>query len=107
MGFKKGSSEDIVNYHAFKDALHTEEMQKYLRGIDIDPADGPHIFQVLDIDDSGELTKDEIHQGLIRLRKPVTALQLAVVEDMIQHLFKTLEDHHCDIQEYLKWVGDR
>lgn len=58
-------------------------MQEYFRSINVDPSEAKGLFQLLDSDDSGILSMDELVEGLLRLRGGATALELSL------HMYET------------------
>ncbi|CAE7938047.1 mspIM, partial [Symbiodinium sp. KB8] len=63
----------------FQRMLETKELRELFQAVDVDVNDAESLFRLLDIDETGTLSPQELVDGWIRLRGPAKALDLAVL----------------------------
>eukprot|EP00930_Biecheleria_cincta_P039939 TRINITY_DN27407_c0_g1_i1.p1 TRINITY_DN27407_c0_g1~~TRINITY_DN27407_c0_g1_i1.p1 ORF type:complete len:709 (+),score=124.50 TRINITY_DN27407_c0_g1_i1:35-2161(+) len=73
-GSNVGVTRDV--FHVW---LHDPQVINMLEGAEIDTSAKFELFDVLDVDDGGELSLDELIDGLMRLRGPITKSDVVAV----------------------------
>lgn len=66
-----------VSWDEFKEHLDKPQMETYLKELDIDKAEAPMLFFILDDDGTGEVGAEELVNGCLRLQGGAKALELA------------------------------
>merc|ERR1712190_314625 len=66
-----------VTWDEFEHHLGNPKMVEYLKAIDLDPHEAKKLFSLLDADDSGGITAEELISGCLRLHGSAKALELA------------------------------
>lgn len=80
-----------VSRETFEEWLEDEEFVRVLEDASIDMSCRGMLFDVLDADAGGELSTSELVTGLMRLRGPVTKLDVIGVSLKVSHLVNMLE----------------
>lgn len=80
-----------VSRETFEEWLEDEEFVRVLEEASIDMSCKGMLFDVLDADAGGELSTSELVTGLMRLRGPVTKLDVIGVSLKVSHLVNLLE----------------
>merc|ERR1711920_717637 len=75
----------------FKQGLSSNPMSESFEEIGVDPSESDGIFRLLDTDGSGTLDAAEIIDGLLRLKGPATALELALLSKEVKDLAKSIK----------------
>lgn len=68
-----------VSRDEFLKKVNEPEMEEYFRAIDMDPSEAGFFFELLDIDGSGGLSREEIVDGCLRLSGPAQAVDVALL----------------------------
>merc|ERR1712087_1027630 len=68
---------NTITWNEFVECMHREEMQAFLKAVDLDEQDARALFHLLDIDDSGEIDIDELLNGCLRIHGSAKAIELA------------------------------
>lgn len=71
------------------------QMQRFMRGIDVDPSDAEHLFSLLDVEESGLINSEEFLTASVRLREPAKGLDTAMLLREVRKMavrMKDLED---------------
>jgi len=68
-----------ITLEVFKSKLESNEMKQLFQAVEVDISDAETLFRILDVDDTGALSPDELIQGWFRLRGPAKALDLALL----------------------------
>jgi len=66
---------------AFEDIekhLEDDDVQDYFETIDVDPSEAKCLFEILDIDGSGQIELSEFLEGVLRLQEPARALDVMI-----------------------------
>ncbi|CAE7421180.1 SCN4A [Symbiodinium natans] len=79
--FRKSNlnEKDELSLVEFQRMLETKELRELFQAVDVDVNDAESLFRLLDIDETGTLSPQELVDGWIRLRGPAKALDLAVL----------------------------
>lgn len=88
--FKQGdlTSQGDITWKVFQQKLATRELQELFVAVDVDQADAESLFKLIDADESGAVTPEELIRGWIRLRGPAKALDLSL---MIREMTRSTE----------------
>jgi len=80
-------NETQITKREFVRRAHMEPaMLKYLKSLDIHPADSNYIFEILDADDNGTLDRQELMEAFLRLRGPARNVDMQVLRREVQDL---------------------
>lgn len=79
--FKKShlNEKDELTLPEFQRMLETKELRELFQAVDVDVNDAESLFRLLDMDETGTLSPQELVDGWFRLRGPAKALDLAVL----------------------------
>eukprot|EP00913_Durusdinium_trenchii_P016806 g15796.t1 len=70
---------DELTLEEFQRMLQTKELRELFQAVDVDVNDAESLFRLLDMDETGTLSPQELVDGWFRLRGPAKALDLAVL----------------------------
>merc|ERR1719162_2041813 len=68
-----------ITWERFEGCLEEPFMREFFDAIDVDLADAPSVFALLDSDDSGDIDMDEFLNGCLGLHGPAKAIHLATL----------------------------
>merc|ERR1712228_463339 len=71
--------------------LRDPVLNNLLEEVDIETSTKFELFDVLDVDDGGELGLDELIGGLMRLRGPISKSEIVAIRLKVQYMTKLLE----------------
>jgi hypothetical protein len=94
----KGSGE-VFSKQMFQRALENPEVRKLLLEMDISDTDHMVLFDVLDADGSGNLSVDEIVQGLVQVQGQARALDIVAVRLGMRAMQRQLKDQLTEQKE--------
>jgi len=77
-------------------------MLHYFEAIDVNPSEAKGLFSLLDLDNSGTIDAEEFLAGCIRLRGPAKALELALLVQQVERLFRKFSEHAAIAEAALK-----
>jgi len=81
-----GSMLQSITNESFMEQLKTKPaIQDYFKSIDVSPQEADGLFELVDRDNDGELDTVEFMHGLLELRGPARALELAILEQEFRH----------------------
>jgi voltage-gated sodium channel len=69
----------VITWDAFVDLCEDPRMAEFFEAIDVDQAEAPGVFHLLDSDDSGEIDLDEFLHGCLNLHGPAKAIHLSTL----------------------------
>merc|ERR1719382_413736 len=87
----------LMNLEKFINNLQDENLQKYLKAIDLDQAEAYDLFLLLDADDSDEVDEDEFVNGCLRLHGVAKAIDLATLTRDYKQWAMTCDERLHDI----------
>jgi len=98
---KPSSGDNIVTRAVFDNWLTKSAMLTLLRNIDIETATKHELFDVLDVNMDGCLSKDEVASGLMRLRGAVTKSDIVAIRMQVRFMSKLIDKlHTCLARNY-------
>lgn len=103
--FGEHGKEQPITEEVFQEKLASNVMQEFMKSIDIDSKEGDKLFSLLDLDCTGTLDPRELVSGILRLRGPAKALDLAVITNEISrmrsqhHAIETRLERMCEVLE--------
>ncbi|CAE7233184.1 CACNA1H [Symbiodinium natans] len=68
-----------VTLEDFQDHFNDVEVRAFFHGLDLEPSDAWVLFSLLDDDGSGDIDAEEFVEGLLRLKGPARAIDLAAI----------------------------
>merc|ERR1712187_9201 len=92
----------FISFNEIEDHLQSEAVQEYFKAIDVDPSEAKHLFEMLDINGSGEIDLEEFLSGCLRLQGPAKALDLLLVTRENRRFFYKVETQMARILSLLK-----
>lgn len=101
-----GMAQENITLEAFETKIADKEMTEYFKSINIDPSEAQGLFQLLDVDGSGDVDCVEIVNGLLRLRGNAKALELSLLMSEICRLHQRM-DHTELVMEHQALVIPR
>lgn len=81
-----------ISRERFNSWLQDQDFQSLLQEAEIDIANKFQLFDVLDVDQGGLLSLDELTTGLMNMRGPITKADIVAVRLMVRHLIMDLEE---------------
>lgn len=84
----KEAKNGLISRQQFLGMLHDAPMMEFFQSIDVDVSMADSLFTLMDLDDSGEISVDELFAGCIKLRGSAKALDTAV---LVRDVNKVLE----------------
>lgn len=103
-----------VTWQEFQEQLGLQEMQEVFRSINIDTAEASTLFQLLDIEETGNISLCDFYDGCMRIRGAAKAIDMVTVlyesrrsTQRIVRLLKKTSDAVEEIAGILKVPGSR
>jgi hypothetical protein len=84
--------EACITRRDFSSMLRTPTLLKLLDDADIETSVKSELFDVLDVDMGGELEMEELVNGLMSLRGPITKTDIVAVKLKVRYITKMIED---------------
>lgn len=91
----------VMNLEKFCNNLEDENLQKYMKAIDLDSAEAYDLFLLLDADDSDEVDEDEFVNGCLRLHGFAKAIDLATLTRDYKQWTMTCDERLHEVQTCL------
>eukprot|EP00931_Biecheleriopsis_adriatica_P041215 TRINITY_DN23587_c0_g1_i1.p1 TRINITY_DN23587_c0_g1~~TRINITY_DN23587_c0_g1_i1.p1 ORF type:complete len:353 (-),score=74.26 TRINITY_DN23587_c0_g1_i1:215-1273(-) len=86
-----------ITWETFSSMMRSQELKEFFAAVDVDMDDASGLFNLIDFNDNGSITRQEFMQGWIRLRGSATALDLHLLmrdyrvnEALAQRQFKEM-----------------
>mmetsp|Transcript_54110 Transcript_54110/g.126347 ORF Transcript_54110/g.126347 Transcript_54110/m.126347 type:complete len:657 (+) Transcript_54110:64-2034(+) len=104
--FKRSDLNDTteIDWIDFQAKLNTRELQELFAAVEVDVADARSLFKLIDTDDSGSVTPDELMRGWIRLQGPAKALDLSLMLRDSTRNFESLQKQMHDLRLGMVWL---
>jgi len=102
---KSVSKPFLVTRQIFNKWLGKKEMMELLELIDVETASKHEIFDVLDVNIDGELSRDELVDGLMRLRGPVTKSDIVAIRMKVRHMTQLLYELEAVVRNDYEVTG--
>jgi len=87
------ASDGDISWEVFESKLQTPEVQALFKILDVDDVDAHRLFQLIDIGDYGRVNPIELMHGMLRLRGPAKALDLALLLSETNIMHRRLHEH--------------
>eukprot|EP00747_Dinoflagellata_sp_TGD_P214096 gnl/TRDRNA2_/TRDRNA2_86988_c0_seq1.p1 gnl/TRDRNA2_/TRDRNA2_86988_c0~~gnl/TRDRNA2_/TRDRNA2_86988_c0_seq1.p1 ORF type:complete len:371 (+),score=33.42 gnl/TRDRNA2_/TRDRNA2_86988_c0_seq1:44-1114(+) len=97
-------SSGSISFDEFTRLLNHPQMQAYLQSIDISPEDGALLFTILDDDGSGEINKNELVQGCMRLYGSASHLEVSAFVKEMREATSERVRHEKRVEEALQGI---
>jgi hypothetical protein len=88
---KGENSQQTITLDAFEEKLDTAAMKEYFEAVNLDTSEAPYLFEILDMDGSGSVDREEFVSGLLRLRGNAKALDLTVMMKETSRVYQHME----------------
>merc|ERR1711920_288314 len=75
----------------FEKHIEDEKIQAYLRSRQIDIGQVRTLFELLDVDETGDVDMEEFVQGVLRLKGGATSMDLAVLTYRVEHILHRIQ----------------
>lgn len=82
----------MITWQQIQEQKDRREMQEYFRAIDVDISEAQHLFNLLDLNDTGYISADNFLNGCIRIRGPARALETMLLLRETSRLSKRLDE---------------
>lgn len=106
----EGADEDgngTLTFEEFEGQLGNRFMQAYLQAIDLDEEEAVMLFQLLDIDESGEIEADDFVSGCIKLHGGAKAIDLAAFVHEFRRTAKQWNYRFDLVERSLSWLCEQ
>jgi Ca2+-binding EF-hand superfamily protein len=95
-----------VTWDEFEVQLAAPQLQSFLKALDLHVDEARALFQLLDVDDSGEIDADELVQGCLRLHGQAKAIELAAFMHEYRRTVRRAKVHEDEVSKSLSWICD-
>lgn len=93
-----------ISWDEFSAQLDNPQMLEYLKGIDLDPDEAADLFNLLDIDESGEIDSDDLVSACLRLHGPAKSIDLATFMREYERQCGFWSQHAALVEQSLRLV---
>lgn len=99
------NEKNAIDWKVFQAKLDTRELQELFEAVEVNVADARSLFRLIDTDNSGSVTPDELMRGWIRLQGPAKALDLSLLLRESTRNFDSLDRHLCALRHVVAWLA--
>eukprot|EP00747_Dinoflagellata_sp_TGD_P038907 gnl/TRDRNA2_/TRDRNA2_139950_c1_seq1.p1 gnl/TRDRNA2_/TRDRNA2_139950_c1~~gnl/TRDRNA2_/TRDRNA2_139950_c1_seq1.p1 ORF type:complete len:374 (-),score=69.36 gnl/TRDRNA2_/TRDRNA2_139950_c1_seq1:11-1132(-) len=99
------SNDGVIHFSEFERHMGTQEMQKLLREIDVDPSEARCLFEILDMNGEGSIDGEEFLSGCVRLQGPAKALDLCLVTRETRRMFERFQRRGAAMEAHLQRIS--
>merc|ERR1712113_448899 len=99
------TGEKEITWDIFESKLASRTMQDFFVTIDVDISHAQRLFELLDIDGSGSLDRDEMINGFLKLRGPAKALEVMLLMRWVQEIQGQIVSHNAAMEAKMDQVG--
>merc|ERR1712083_725515 len=92
------TGEQEITWDIFKTKLESRTMQDFFLTIDVDISNAQQLFELLDLDGSGSLDRDEMINGFLKLRGPAKALEVMLLMRWVQEIQTQTVTHNAKME---------
>merc|ERR1712113_104432 len=96
------TGEKEITWDIFESKLASRTMQDFFVTIDVDISNAQQLFELLDLDGSGSLDRDEMINGFLKLRGPAKALEVTLLMRWVQEMQTQLMMHSATIDRKME-----
>ncbi|CAE7456072.1 CAC [Symbiodinium natans] len=93
-----------IDWIDFQAKLDTRELQELFAAVEVDVADARSLFKLIDTDNSGSVTPDELMRGWLRLQGPAKALDLSLLLRDSTRNFDSIQRQLHDLRVAVSWL---
>jgi len=93
-----------IDWIDFQAKLDTRELQELFAAVEVDVADARSLFKLIDTDNSGSVTPEELMRGWLRLQGPAKALDLALLLRDCTRSFDSTQRQLHDLRVGVSWL---
>ncbi|CAL1162046.1 unnamed protein product [Cladocopium goreaui] len=94
----RSQDEDKVTLQNFERRFHDTDVRAFFHGLDLEPSDAWILFSLLDNDGSGDVDSQEFVEGLLKLKGPARAIDLAVLSRDLKTCVKQAQSSQQRLQ---------
>merc|ERR1712113_1223052 len=93
--------DEMITWNIFNKKMETKVMKDLFVAMDVDPSEAFQVFELLDADGSGNVDKEEILSGVLKLRGPAKALEVILLLRWVHELVDMMKSHQYFVMERL------
>mmetsp|Transcript_59054 Transcript_59054/g.104967 ORF Transcript_59054/g.104967 Transcript_59054/m.104967 type:complete len:580 (-) Transcript_59054:57-1796(-) len=93
-----------ITWEGFSEKLGSKELQELFAAVDVDVADAESLFRLIDTEENGAISADELMNGWMRLRGPAKALDQSL---MFRELSRTTSYNQRLMRELKQMLTSR
>eukprot|EP00435_Cladocopium_sp_Y103_P056779 s1312_g19.t1 len=99
------NEQNAIDWKVFQAKLDTRELQELFDAVDVNVADARSLFKLIDTDNSGSVSPDELMRGWIRLQGPAKALDLSLLLRESTRNFDSIHRHLDGMRQVMSWLA--
>lgn len=99
------NEQNRIDWKVFQAKLDTRELQELFDAVDVNVADARSLFKLIDTDNSGSVSPDELMRGWIRLQGPAKALDLSLLLRESTRNFDSIHRHLNGMRQVMSWLA--
>lgn len=99
------NEQNAIDWKVFQAKLDTRELQELFDAVDVNVADARSLFKLIDTDNSGSVSPDELMRGWIRLQGPAKALDLSLLLRESTRNFESIHRHLSGMRQVISWLA--
>lgn len=90
-----------IEWAEFERHIQDPQMEVIFKAVDLDRSEARGLFELIDVEDKGEISREEFIMGCLRLKGPAKALDLATLMYDVKRVTNMMEDHFGMIENTL------
>lgn len=94
-----------ISLGEFEEHIADSQMDAVFKAVDLDQSEARGLFELIDVENKGEISREDFIMGCLRLKGPAKALDLATLMFDTKRMANMLEEHMEIIEETLVFQG--
>jgi len=99
------NEQNAIDWKVFQAKLDTRELQELFDAVEVNVADARSLFKLIDTDNSGSVSPDELMRGWIRLQGPAKALDLSLLLRESTRNFDSMHRQMSGMRQVVVWLA--